>query len=471
MLNIQPHNRQRASHDMSPSPSPELHKGSNDDPSAEQPQTLSSLENNGREDEQGETQTLVPNVPVQNRFSSLTTDPEDEDETNDNDTDRQGPTPPPIILKDITDFIELAKKIEAVCKGTISFRSKNDSTSLKTSCAADYRAATNILKEMKVQYHTHILRKDAKAKLVIRGLNKSIATSYIQESLKDLGFSVDTVSQLRSQWKREDETDPTSPKRLLPLFAVYTQASDITALMNINTLCYCKVTVEKFRPQTGPTQCYRCQRFGHTANYCTINPRCMKCGMDHPTIRCTKLRNVVPCCLNCSGEHTSNYRGCPYYKAARDRMRNVPRPTNATRRPAQPVFVPSAPPTTNPWHRKKTLEMPNVTSPDTFPPLMVPSQVYRAARTQIQAPDTTPPFLAPQPVQQPHSHQPPRAGTPPPIPNNPSSFDFQAFNQWATNLLNAIFSAPPEQKLQVVMSHTMPMYLAQSMYTQYGSTP
>lgn len=29
-------------------------------------------------------------------------------------------------------------------------------------------------------------------------------------------------------------------------------------------------------PKTTPTQCFRCQRFGHRTSYCKVEPRCVK---------------------------------------------------------------------------------------------------------------------------------------------------------------------------------------------------
>lgn len=165
------------------------------------------------------------------------------------------------------------------------------------------------------------------------------------------------VTQLRFEWQKST-INGVEGKKLLPLFIIHARSDLIPELLKINTLCYSKVTMEKYKNPSGPVQCYRCQRFGHTSRYCTVNPRCLKCGLNHATAVCTKLRATEPKCPNCSQAHTANYRGCSYYKAARDRLRFPTRqsPQAQTRAKIPPhAFVSSAPPAVNPWHRRKTL--------------------------------------------------------------------------------------------------------------------
>ncbi|KAG7196615.1 hypothetical protein KM043_000156 [Ampulex compressa] len=57
-------------------------------------------------------------------------------------------------------------------------------------------------------------------------------------------------------------------------------------------------------------RCFKCQRFGHTANRCEREQLCI-CGKSlHEGNQC-----VVPItCINCKGNHTSKSKACPRYK-------------------------------------------------------------------------------------------------------------------------------------------------------------
>lgn len=74
--------------------------------------------------------------------------------------------------------------------------------------------------------------------------------------------------------------------------------------------------VEAPKPRHEPVQCKRCQQFGHTKTYCTMPFICVKCGGGHESSSsdCKKKPEDKPKCGLCDGEHTANYRGCPYYK-------------------------------------------------------------------------------------------------------------------------------------------------------------
>lgn len=63
------------------------------------------------------------------------------------------------------------------------------------------------------------------------------------------------------------------------------------------------------------SQCSNCQKYGHTKNYCTKDPVCVKCAGAHKTLNCQMIpgKDTVKCAL-CQGNHTANYKGCEIYK-------------------------------------------------------------------------------------------------------------------------------------------------------------
>ena len=84
------------------------------------------------------------------------------------------------------------------------------------------------------------------------------------------------------------------------------------------------VFYQRFRVSTfvgNPWQCYRCQGFGHNAAHCRYKPRCLICAGPHQLKDCDKksagsrVANIK--CINCKGDHTANYGGCPFYKDAK----------------------------------------------------------------------------------------------------------------------------------------------------------
>jgi len=56
-----------------------------------------------------------------------------------------------------------------------------------------------------------------------------------------------------------------------------------------------------------PLQCYRCQRYGHSADGCTSKRRCLVCAGEHHYRECTSKQ---PKCANCGGPHKANFPEC-----------------------------------------------------------------------------------------------------------------------------------------------------------------
>lgn len=96
------------------------------------------------------------------------------------------------------------------------------------------------------------------------------------------------------------------------------------------------VTVEMRKKPTNLPQCHRCQRYGHTKNYCTLALRCVKCAGNHSHTECTKQPNVKLTCANCGGDHAASYRGCSHHKELQQRrMKNRPIIHNSRVNPIQ----------------------------------------------------------------------------------------------------------------------------------------
>jgi hypothetical protein len=71
--------------------------------------------------------------------------------------------------------------------------------------------------------------------------------------------------------------------------------------------------VERFDPRARITQCFKCQRYGHTSRHCMSKQKCGYCGGDHTTEGCAdKSEAPRKSCAACSGgQHTSWSTACP----------------------------------------------------------------------------------------------------------------------------------------------------------------
>ena len=72
--------------------------------------------------------------------------------------------------------------------------------------------------------------------------------------------------------------------------------------------------VEEFCNQPSIQQCFQCQDFGHSAQNCTNNPKCVVCGEAHSPKNFPQKETRKLKCANCREPHVASYRGCPVYK-------------------------------------------------------------------------------------------------------------------------------------------------------------
>jgi hypothetical protein len=111
----------------------------------------------------------------------------------------------------------------------------------------------------------------------------------ISNSLESLGFSVIVINvrQLTTN-RRAPNKEPLL--ETLPLFLVTlirnAKSQEIFKLNSLNHI----IKVESYRVQTGLTQCYSCQNFGHVWANCKQPPRCLWCGGGHLHRECPKRR-------------------------------------------------------------------------------------------------------------------------------------------------------------------------------------
>lgn len=91
----------------------------------------------------------------------------------------------------------------------------------------------------------------------------------------------------------------------------------VSAFTNVEFLLNSRVEIQRFN-RTDIVQCYRCQRPGHVAPNCRMDPRCVKCSLTHEPNNCSitsdSPKELLKCVLCKGNGHTSSYRGCPVMK-------------------------------------------------------------------------------------------------------------------------------------------------------------
>ena len=245
----------------------------------------------------------VPSIPVSNKFDVLT-ERDDMEEEIDNQELEEEKVPPIYIYNEIprNDLLNFLKE-QCTHSFLIDFNNRDKQWKVMLTSSSDYRKVTAFLSSINYEYHTYGNLYNRTLSVVIRNLHPSIPEEEILEALVNQEFPVVKVSRLYRQ------------QNPLSLVAVELKDSDKSkTIFLLKTLLYSAIQVEPCKTRPGPPQCKRCQAYGHTRNYCHRIPRCVRCLGEHLTENCESPKDSPPKCTNCKGNHTANYKQCPYYK-------------------------------------------------------------------------------------------------------------------------------------------------------------
>lgn len=269
---------------------------------------------------------------TQNRFSAL------EMEADTNEETVKVVKPPPIFLTaEISDFTGMCKLLNEVVSPTgYLCTTTTKGIRINPTTPTDFRTIVAFLKQQGATYYTYQLTEDKPFRVVIRGLHPSIEAGQITEDLTSKGFSVRSVTNVISREKVP-----------LPLFFIdLERTANVEGIYSLGQMLFTKIKVEEPRRNRHVSQCHRCQQYGHTRHYCTLPPRCVRCGDGHFSNECTKTRLEPAKCALCKENHPSSYKGCMAYRDLQNRraprrpyVGRAPAPQVANRNEQEPLYT------------------------------------------------------------------------------------------------------------------------------------
>ncbi|GBL87582.1 hypothetical protein AVEN_22893-1 [Araneus ventricosus] len=212
---------------------------------------------------------------------------------------------PPIMLKYVKNYVDILDVIRTTC-GPTENKFGNGYIKIFTISIEQYQKVQSTLKVQGFDYYLVRPINKRPLKVVIKDLPLDHDTDVIKNCLKKHGFVIGKVTRLTQFRTRQP----------LPFFLVEVGKSEISTkpeeIFKLKNLNHLSITVDPYRGRKKTIQCFKCNRFNHTAELCSMTPRCLKCGQSHTTIECEiKQRIEKPICINCNQVgHVAAYRGC-----------------------------------------------------------------------------------------------------------------------------------------------------------------
>lgn len=248
----------------------------------------------------------------QNRFFHLTTTAQEPDQSlsnsnntqiNDADNSTRKTKIPPIFLQGTLNHKEVVSDIGNIVSHDYTTSLSSGSFKINLTNEDDFRLLTKHYTENKIKFYTYRNPSDKPISIVIKNVPLSLTENDILEDLHKYNLPIVRLTRLLYR----DKTP-------MPVCAVDLQATEqANEIFKIDQICKAIVRIEARRVTKGTPQCHRCQLYGHTKNYCSLTPRCVRCQGSHLSAQCEKPKQAPPVCANCGGEHPANYKGCEFY--------------------------------------------------------------------------------------------------------------------------------------------------------------
>lgn len=241
---------------------------------------------------------------MQNAISSLPTN-----------LDQAPNDPRPIYLTGDEDILTVIDNITAVI-GHDNFLTKSTKIGIQITChdQTSRQKLLNYINAHGIDSFTHQPPQERGFRVFIRHLHKSTPINWITDNLSQLGYTVRFAAVATNRFS----------KVAYNAFAIELEKTpSVENILDLTTLGNQQIEVEKLAPRRNIVQCYRCQLFGHTKNYCSRPYTCVKCAGNHKAGDCNKTSEEDAKCANCGGGHPASFRGCSSYKRALLAKRNI----------------------------------------------------------------------------------------------------------------------------------------------------
>lgn len=224
--------------------------------------------------------------------------------------------PPPIVIpgNDITSLRAKLSKLDAELQSKILVSLAPGEMKIKSNDMDTFTAIKKFCTDKQLIGHTYTPKQDRYVKICMYGLWRMNDDDVKNELIKKQ-IDVQQVKQLTIKNQR------------FPNEAIYLLYFKRSQKINLND---CRKVVGLFgitvrfkyykNKNKEPSQCAKCQQFGHGAVNCFYKPACVRCGEGHFSDDCPKVvelaegkkgvpDDLVKCAL-CGKNHTANYRQC-----------------------------------------------------------------------------------------------------------------------------------------------------------------
>lgn len=253
--------------------------------------------------------TTTTTTTTHNKFSALPSDVNTSvDQPLTDSSSQQNKKTTEHVSPIVVQGIEINKLIEAFKKvNIVDYKFKLLSVGIKITFVnkTDYTKTKTLLTNENIEHYTFSNPQSNPFKVILHGLTEFTVEEITNELIAN-EILVENIMQILPLKGKEKVYNMHKNISYLIKFEKsqisMQRVKQIKSLFNIVVRWFPYVNFRK-----GPTQCRRCQMYGHGTSYCGRILKCLNCGENHDVLNCKSTEKK---CANCGEAHEANSKIC-----------------------------------------------------------------------------------------------------------------------------------------------------------------
>lgn len=295
--------------------------------------------------------------------------------------------PPPIVVSGVTSTIRAVEDLKAAGIRTFSIQKVRDGIKI---FPADMETHSNIktfLTHSRTQFHTYSTgNRPQTQKFVLYGLDVDHDIEDVKTTLEEKARGILDVRRLR---KSDQDGKKTDLPIVLLTTTMDTNISEIAEIRHIN---YVRFHIKPYKGRQSVLQCYRCQQFGHTKNYCARAVVCVRCAGTHLITECPRQTTPLKC-VNCKEAHVASFSGCKVRIAFQERIQKLRERLALKKPPSTSEERPAPQSRTTPPRQTSTYHTNQPAGERAHPTPRRTQQTNEKTYANVASQDVTPPWV------------------------------------------------------------------------------
>lgn len=247
-----------------------------------------------------EDENLSSSIETSNRFNPLT-DASQGDQFNEPKVEKAIKSyTPPIIIQQFT-YNQVCDVLKSFKITVFQLKIMNIGIKISNLISTDYVLVKEYLVQNKIQHYTHSTPDKFPLKVILAG-HPFMDIEFIKTGIVDSGIKPESIIEI-IPLRKKDDIHPSHISYLVKFLKSAVRFHDLKRIKYVNNVVINWYPYKNTR--YGPTQCRKCQMFGHGTSNCFRKAKCPNCSKEHSDDACTKLDSEPFLCANCGENHNS----------------------------------------------------------------------------------------------------------------------------------------------------------------------